>query len=115
MLQHFPGKLGQHISGTVREIAHEFGECSNTPRAKGVCTDVCAYVYHILRSKITTANAYFIAYLFSKLTAYESNTSKLKCTMEGKFHVYPSKHLSVFKLFSSRFLSSCFLADLPIK
>lgn len=55
MLQHFPGKPRQHVSDTVREIAHEFGECSNTPRAEGVCTDVCAYVYQILPSKITAS------------------------------------------------------------
>lgn len=122
MLRRFPGKVSQHafvvVSGTGRGIAHEFGECSNTPRAEGVCAAVCTYMYQILRSKITAGKCIFHGlpvHWGSQLTAYESNNVRLKCAVEGKFQVWPSKHLSTSKLFSAIFLWSYFLGDLLIK
>jgi len=94
MLQHFPGKVSQPafvaVSGTGRGIAHEFGECSNTPRAEGVCADVCTYMYQILCSKITAGRCIFHGlpvHRGSQLTADESNNVKLKPSVEGKFQV----------------------------
>lgn len=94
MLRLFPGKVSQHafvaVSGTGGGIAHGFGECSNTPGAEGVCTDVCTYMYQILRSKIAAGRCIFHdlpVHQGSQLTAYESNNVKLKRAVEGKFQV----------------------------
>lgn len=67
-----------------------FGSVATPPGLR-----VCALVYvltckRFYAPKEPQADAYFMAYLFTKapsLTAYESNNVKLKCTVEGKFQV----------------------------
>lgn len=121
ILWHFPGEVSQpsfiSVSGTGRGIAHKFEKCNNTPRAEGV--HWCMYLHEsILLSKPTTGRCIFHSLPVqqgSQMTAYESNNVKLKHVVEGKFHVWPSKHLSDSKLFSASFLWSYFLGDLPIK